>query len=389
MENKKSVLFVCYGLGIGGIERALVNLLNEMPETEFDVDLLVMNPEYALRDQIRRKVTYLDPFLYTLNTRFTMTEIRRRGGLLRHKKRFLAYFDHRVRIKLGLPLWTTFSAIPKHYDIAVAYSQNGLAPYYVADKVTAGRKVLWYHNGAYEKTGRDYARDQVYYGKFDRIVAVSPACAEILREKFPALTDRILVLPNLCDRERILQSAEAAPPESFRKDAVHIVTVARLAPEKGPELALEACRILRAAGKNVCWHWVGGGAGMERFRQEIARLGLTGSFLPEGDLLNPYPCIRCADIYVQPSHYEAYPFAVTEAKILCRPIVATRVGGMVSQLQDGVTGRIVPVSAEALASAVGELVDCPDTAARFAENLKKTSADGMENLDPYRGTVFA
>mgnify|MGYP001044287970 CR=1 FL=1 len=66
MENKKSVLFVCYGLGIGGIERALVNLLNEMPETEFDVDLLVMNPEYALRDQIRRKVTYLDPFLYTL-----------------------------------------------------------------------------------------------------------------------------------------------------------------------------------------------------------------------------------------------------------------------------------------------------------------------------------
>ncbi|MBD9184839.1 MAG: glycosyltransferase [Clostridiales bacterium] len=389
MGNPKSILFVCYGLGIGGIERCLVNLLNAMPEEEFDVDLLVMNPEYALRDQIRRKVTYLDPFLYTLNTRFTMTEIRRRGGLLRHKKRFLAYFDHRVRIKLGLPLWTTFSAIPKHYDIAVAYSQNGLAPYYVTDKVTAGRKVLWYHNGAYEKTGRDYARDQVYYGKFDRIVAVSPSCAEVLREKFPALTERILVLRNLCDRERILQGAEDPTPESFRRDAVHIVTVARLAPEKGPDLALEACRILCRAGRNICWHWVGGGHPMKRMRQEISRLGLSDSFLLEGDRPNPYPYIRNAAIYVQPSHYEAYSMTVMEAKVLAKPMVITRVGGMQYLLRDGETGKITVPTAEALAEAVGELIDHPDIAASFSENLQKESAGGTGELDAYRETVFA
>ena len=31
----KSVLFSCYGLGIGGIEKCLVNLINAMPEDEF------------------------------------------------------------------------------------------------------------------------------------------------------------------------------------------------------------------------------------------------------------------------------------------------------------------------------------------------------------------
>ena len=33
----KSVLFSCYGLGIGGIEKCLVNLINAMPEDEFDI----------------------------------------------------------------------------------------------------------------------------------------------------------------------------------------------------------------------------------------------------------------------------------------------------------------------------------------------------------------
>ena len=42
---KKSLLFVCYGLGIGGIEKCLVNLINALPEACYDVDLLVMNPE--------------------------------------------------------------------------------------------------------------------------------------------------------------------------------------------------------------------------------------------------------------------------------------------------------------------------------------------------------
>ena len=76
MPPKKNLLFACYGLGIGGIERCLVNLINILPEAEFDVDLLVMNPEYALKDQIRRKVNFLDAFSYIYNTEFTMQEIR-------------------------------------------------------------------------------------------------------------------------------------------------------------------------------------------------------------------------------------------------------------------------------------------------------------------------
>lgn len=389
MNQKKSLLFACYGLGIGGIERCLVNLLNILPEDEFDVDLLVMNPEYALKNQIRRKVNFLDAFSYIYNTEFTMQEIRKRGGLWKYRRMLLPYFDHRVRIKLGLPLWTTFRPLEKRYDVAVAYSQNGLAPYYVADKVTAGRKVLWYHNGAYEKTGKDYARDRQYYPRFDDVVAVSQYCAEMLRGKFPCLEGKITVLRNICDREHILQGADAFVPEGFSGEAAQIVTVGRLAPEKGPDLALEACRMLREEGRNIVWHWVGDGPMTKKIRAEVTRLGLEDCFVLEGNRDNPYPYIKQADIYVQPSHYEAFSTTVTEARVLRKPIVTTDVGGMRDQLTDGVTGRIVPISAKALAEAIGQLLDREETARRFSDNLQREVIGENQELEAYRKTVLA
>ena len=389
MGQHKKLLFVCYGLGIGGIERCLVNLLNILPEDEFDVDLLVLNPEYALKDQIRRKVNFLDAFSYIYNTEFTMREIRRRGGLWKHRRMLLPYFDHRVRIKLGLPLWTTFRPLEKHYDVAVAYSQNGLAPYYVADKVTANRKVLWYHNGAYEKKGKDYARDQQYYPRFDYVVAVSRYCAEMLREKFPGLEGKITVLRNICDREHVLRRSEAFIPEGFSADAAQIVTVGRLAREKGPELALEACRLLREEGRKIVWHWVGDGPMMKTIRAQAAQMGLGDCFRLEGDQVNPYPFMKYAKIYVQPSYYESYSATVSEAMVLCKPIVITGVGGMRDRLTDGVTGRIVPVSAQALAEAIGQLLDSEETARRYSDNLQQEVIGGGRELETYRKTVFA
>ena len=389
MGQQKKLLFVCYGLGIGGIERCLVNLLNILPEDEFDVDLLVLNPKYALKDQIRRKVNFLDAFSYIYNTEFTMGEIRKRGGLWKYRRMLLPYLDHRVRIKLGLPLWTTFRPLEKHYDVAVAYSQNGLAPYYVADKVTADRKVLWYHNGAYEKTGKDYALDRQYYPKFDYVVTVSRYCEEMLREKFPCLEGKITVLRNICDREHVLRGAEAFIPDSFFGDAARIVTVGRLAPEKGPELALEACRLLREEGRKIVWHWVGDGPMMKTIRAQAEQMGLGDCFRLEGDQVNPYPFMKYAKIYVQPSRYEAYSTTVTEARVLVKPIVTTAVGGMEDQLTDGITGRIVPISAQALAEAIGQLLDSEETARRYSDNLQQEVIGGGQELEAYRKTVFA
>lgn len=387
MNKKKTLLFVCYGLGIGGIEKCLVNLLNALPEERYEIDLLLMNPEYDMLDQIRRKINLLDSFDYIYNTESTMQDMKSHGGIWKNRAKLLPYVDHRVRIKLGLPLWTTFQPVEKQYDVAIAYSQNGLAPYYVIDKTNAQRKVLWYHNGAYERDEKYYALDKTYYSKFDYIVTVSNDCKKMLMGYFHNLADKIVVLRNFCDTEDIVKKSKMFCPNTFSKGKMQIVTVGRMTKEKGADLALESCKILLQKGLDICWHWVGDGQEAKSIGKRRDAMGLKDNFLLEGNQQNPYPYMAQADIYVQPSYYEAYSTTVTEAKVLQKPIIVTDVGGMRDQLTDGVNGRIVPIDSVAIAQAVEQLIIDKEAVA-FIMELEKESYQQETVLKEYERTVF-
>jgi len=384
---KKKILFSCYGLGIGGIEKCLVNLLNAMPEN-YDIDVLLMNPQYAFKNQITRRVRFLETFDYVMNIEDTMNAVRSRKGLFKKLRMLLSYCLFRLRIKLRRDAWVGFKPLPGKYDVAIAYSHHDFSPYYVIDKVQADKKVMWYHNGAYEQSGRRYLRDKKYYEMFDRVVAVSTDCAKVLSEKFTFQDGQLVVLKNLCDADRVKEQASAVVPESFSKEGFHIVTVGRLTPEKGADLALEACKKLCDDGRNVCWHWVGDGNQASAIREKIFEYGLQDRSLLEGNQENPYPFIRCADVYVQPSYYEAYSTTITEAKVLCKPIVTTDVGGMRDQLTDGVNGLIVPVDAQAIAGAVACLLTDKELRIRFAKQLQTESFSSEKALGAYEKTVF-
>lgn len=389
MAEKKQLLFVCYGLGIGGIEKCLVNLLNVLPEEKYDVDLMLMSPQYAMQPQIRRKVHIYNEFDYILYSGGAMDELRRRGGILRNWTKLLPYVCFRYLDQHGGTGYKLYKKLPKAYDIAVCYSQNGYTPYYVIDKVRAKKKVLWYHNGAYEAGEAEQKKHRKYFPQFDSIVAVSQDCAAVLKEKIPYVKEKILVLRNICDRESILKSAEEFVPEGFEEEKLHIVTVGRLTREKGALLAVEACAQLREKGHSVCWHWVGDGDHAQEIRERIRQLGLESCFQLEGNQNNPYPYLKAADLYVQPSFYEAYSTTVTEAKILGKPMVVTDVGGMRDQLKDGKNAFIVPVDAGAIGDGAACLLKDGAMRAAFAENLVQEGYDSSAYLEEYLQTVLS
>lgn len=384
--NKK-ILFVCYGLGIGGIEKCLVNLLNAMP-ANYDIDVLLMNPQYAFKNQIKRPIRFLNTFDYVMNIEDTVGEIRSKKRLVDKISMFLSYCLFRLRIKFHKEAWVGFKSLPDKYDVAIAYSHHDFSPYYVIDKVDADKKVMWYHNGAYEHEGDRYERDKKYYSLFDQVVAVSTDCAKMLSEKFSFKEKQLIVLRNLCDADSIRRKATEYEPESFSGKGIHIVTVGRMTPEKGADLAVEVCRKLCQNGRNLYWHWVGDGNQADNIRKKISEYGLEDRFILEGNQDNPYPFIRRGDIYVQPSYYEAYSTTITEAKVLCKPIVTTDVGGMRDQLTDGVNGLIVSVDEGAIAGAVKQLLADMRLRVSFAERLKSEDFSSEKALEAYKKTVF-
>ncbi|MBQ2687757.1 MAG: glycosyltransferase [Clostridia bacterium] len=384
------LLFVCYGLGIGGIEKCLLNLINSLPEDNYSVDCLLMNSQYSiLKSQIKRKVNFLDDFKYVMNTENTFNDIQNHGGVFRNFTKFISYCIYRLCVKLGISPWKTFKPLPGKYDVAIAYSHHDYSPRYVIDKVTADRKVLWYHNGAYEKTGKEYNRDKNYFSKFNYVVAVSSDCAKVLESKFSFSNNKLIILRNICDVENILIKSKEFTPAGFDDTAIDIVTVGRLTSEKGADLAVRACSKLCSKGYKLRWHWIGDGNQTSRIRQMIEEFEVQDCFFLEGNQNNPYPFINCCDIYVQTSYYEAYSTTITEAKVLCKPIVTTDVGGMRDQIENGVNGLIVDIDADEIANAVSSLLDNMEKKNSFISELENGRKYFANSLEEYERTVFS
>lgn len=365
---KKSILISCYGLGIGGIEKCLVNMVNSLDPSKYNVDILLMSEENALREQILRPVTFLPIYDYVYTTLESKKSVIRNGPV-----RYLVF---RFLNKFGYFPWKTFKKIKKKYDIAIAYSQQDFSPFYIIDKVKADKKILWYHNGAYNKNKKACSIDQKYYKKFDNIVAVSNACKSNLAQNFPELQDKIIVLYNLIDANQIVKlSMQSVESGLFPSDKTNLLTVARMSSEKGPDIAVDVCSQLIKKGYSVVWYWVGDGNQKSNIINKIKELKLEKSFYLLGDQLNPYKFMRKCDIYVQPSRYEAYCTTTNEAKILSKTIVTTRVGGMDEQIVNGQTGYLVEGTVDHLEKQIEELLKYPEKREYVENNLRKSKAN--------------
>jgi trehalose synthase len=97
---------------------------------------------------------------------------------------------------------------------------------------------------------------------------------------------------------------------------------------------------------------------------------------------------RHASVVVQKSLAEGFGLTVAEAMWKRRPVVASAVGGIVDQIEDGIHGRLVddPTDLRAFGAAVESLLRDPTGAAKLAENAHQRVADeflGDRHLEQY------
>jgi D-inositol-3-phosphate glycosyltransferase len=204
----------------------------------------------------------------------------------------------------------------------------------------------------------------------DRIVAANVVeRAELLRD-YGAHASRIATIPCGVDTDLFTPGDRA---EARRRlgldDRPVLLWVGRIAPIKGLDTLLDTVARLREGGQDMRLLVVGGDAdeptsGHETsLRQRIAMLGLGDSVRfvgpqPQGVLPLYY---AAADVTVLPSYYESFGMVALEAMACGSPVIASRVGGLVTTVRDGVTGFLVPDGdVEALAERIEALVADPE-----------------------------
>jgi glycosyltransferase involved in cell wall biosynthesis len=168
---------------------------------------------------------------------------------------------------------------------------------------------------------------------------------------------------------------ERAEPASIDTALPVVLCVARLAPQKGHDILIEAASRLLQRGRPCTFLLAG--EGRERHRLEELARGSRVDVRFLGDRTDVTALLAKADVVVLPSLWEGLSNAVMEAMAAGRPIVATAVGGT-PELLDG-RGILVPASdARALAEGILRVLDDPDLAASLGREARVWAREHLD-----------
>lgn len=134
-----------------------------------------------------------------------------------------------------------------------------------------------------------------------------------------------------------------------------LLTVARLAPQKGLDLLLEAATLIKQCGIDFTWLVAGDGPLKAQLNQQIATAALPVKLLGRREDIGAL--LSQADVVVQTSYWEGQPLTLREAMQAGRAIVATDVGGSAYTLAG--CGQLVEPQAGPLADAVVAVISDP------------------------------
>lgn len=378
------VLIASFDMEVGGVERSLISMLNNFDYENNNIDLMLYKHQGDFMKLLPKKSNLLPEVdAYTSFRKSIAQLVKERKfklAMARGKAKFEAnkmaaennifdsgYIQMQLMWKYSLPY---LPKLDKEYDVAISY----LWPhYFVAEKVKAKRKISWIHTD-YSTIETDIDMDLKMWNKFEYIMAVSEECKNAFLKKYPSLKGKVKVMENITSPEFIRKMAEEDIEENIKEDdSFKLVSVARFSHAKGIDNAVKALKLLHDRGlTNIKWYVVGYGGDEEMISKLISENNLEDSFILLGKKINPYPYMKFADIYVQPSRYEGKAVTVGEAQILGKPVLITNYPTAKSQVRDKYDGLICELSVEGIANEIEDLFNNNDKLKLLEDNCKKS-----------------
>lgn len=204
------------------------------------------------------------------------------------------------------------------------------------------------------------------------VIAVSQELKDLLVD-LGACLDKINVIPSAVD---INFFNEVSGDEvrslcrslGWEKDFV-IAYIGRLVQEKGLEYLARAIPLVIKKTPQARFLIVGDGDYQNDFEALVAELKVSEyvQLFPGTDDIRVY--MHASDVCVLPSLTDASPRVIKEAMVCQKPIVATKVGGIPYEIENGKEGLLIPErSSEAIAKAIVCLANNPELRSKFGQN---------------------
>ena len=392
---KKRILFVIDSLICAGAEKSLITLLSLIDYSKYDVDIQLFKYGGEFEKYLNENVNLLPPFQYTTFIEKPISKQLLGLIYIKNIRMFLMRILYSILLRINQNLnnimiariyWQTIgNCIEKSsvkYDYAIAYAQ-GVPTFYVIDKIHAEKKLGWV-NVSYKLNGKEKEFQSKYYQKLDKIITVSDSAFNVFSEVFPTLKKNMTTIWDITDYNFIFNMSQNGKSYTDGYTGKRILTVARLNKhQKGYDIALKACKILKEKGIDFRWYAIGKGPYKEEMKKYIKDNGLEKHFILLGTTPNPYPFFKDAYLYVQTSRHEGFGLTIAEARLLNIPVVTTEFDAVYNQMVQGKNGIVTQQDPQMVAEAIEKLLNDSKLYQSIKCYLEKEKKGNTEEINKF------
>lgn len=364
---KQKLIFMCINMNIGGTEKALLNMIDEIPREKYDGTILMLEEYGGFLNDIPKhiKVIYLKDYqnikpILNQPPLMVAKDLLKKGKVIKAFNISMIHFLTKLVGERSLYFKYVLNDCKKleeQYDVAVAYAgPMDFITYFVLNKIKAKKKVQWIHFDI-TKIGLNLKFADKFYNKFDKVFVVSSEGRDKLIDKVPSLKDKTEVFYNITSPKTIRELAEQGNGFDDDFDGIRILTVGRLSNEKGQDLTIPVLARLKAEGYKVKWYCIGEGGARKEYEKMIKEHSLEDDYILLGAKPNPYPYMKECDLYMQPSRHEGYCITLAEAKCFKAPIVTTNFTGANEQIAYESIGLVVNINSDDIYQGIKEILN--------------------------------
>lgn len=333
----KKVLFLIHDLGQGGAEKVLVNLVNNMDQTQFDITVMTL-------------------FDVGVNKQFLAPHIHYKTVF----SRMIPGNSHLMKLLTPKLLHRLF--IKENYDIEISYLEGPCARVISGCTDPNTKKVCWIHIEMHDmkriaESFRSEREAISCYNRFDKIVCVSKTVRDCFAQTIK-IDVPMEVLYNTNESEKIRVLAKEAVTECVLPDnEIKLIGVGKLLTSKGFDRIIRIQTRLLEDGYKVHLYILGTGPEEDALRKLVAENGMQNVVELLGYQTNPYKFVSKADLFVCASFAEGFSTAATEALLVGTPVCTVNVAGMKEMLGDNNEyGVVVENEENALYQAISYLI---------------------------------
>ena len=330
--------FCIDNMGIGGTELNALRTAERLDRSRFDVSVVCLQEQGPLLTRYRQQG--IPVITLPLKRLHGLTALRQGTRLCRYfvRRRVDIVHSHDVYNNIFATVWARMART----RVVIASRR------WVDDVPRTALRVV----------------NRYAYRFADCVIANSQAVGDLLISDDRVREDRVAIVSNFVDESAFGPIANAAalraqlgvPPGS-----IVIGCVAALRPIKNHETLVAAFAVLRQRWPTLRLVLVGDGQARQSLECLVRKLGLMELVHFAGVRPNEPNLHHLFDVSVLCSQSEAFPNSIVEAMAAGKPVVATRVGGVVDAVVEGETGFLVPPrQPAALAAAIGRLLTEPE-----------------------------